>query len=122
MRIFNKKKPCPFPLTDEEFIRETLKAADIYAKEHPDDTFDINDCVDRVLSCVEPIWRNARLLAALTEYSPLDEKELRELEDRVRPELRARAYKKAMEQPQGPADQPRHNRSRDHLRAAATGM
>ena len=97
MRIFNKKKPCPFPLTDEEFIRETLKAADIYAKEHPDDTFDINDCVDRVLSCVEPMWRNARLLAALTEYSPLGEKELRELEDRVRPELRARAYKKAME-------------------------
>ena len=92
-----KKKPVPFPLTDEEFIRETLKAVEIYAKEHPDDTFDVNDCVDRVLMCMEPTWRNVRLLASFTDQSPLDDKELRALEKRVRPELRARAYTKAME-------------------------
>lgn len=91
-----KKKPCPVPLTDEEFIRETLKAVDVYAKEHPDDTFDINDCVDRVMMCMEPTWRNVRLLASFTALSPMDDKELRALEDRVRPELRARAYSKAM--------------------------
>ena len=91
-----KKKPVPFPLTDEEFIRETLKAADVYAKEHPDDTFDINDCVDRVMMCMEPTWRKVRLLASFTDLSPQNEKELRALEDRVRPELRVRAYNKAM--------------------------
>lgn len=96
MGIFNKK-PCPFPLTDEEFIRETLKAANVYAKQHPDDTFNVNDCVDWVLMNMEPTWRNVRLLAAYDGFSPLDEKELRALEDRVRPELRARAYNKAME-------------------------
>lgn len=96
MGIFNKR-PCPFPLTDEEFIRETLKAANVYAKQHPDDTFNVNDCVDWVLMNMEPTWRNVRLLAAYDGFSPLDEKELRALEDRVRPELRARAYNKAME-------------------------
>lgn len=97
MGIFKKNEPVPFPLTDEEFIRETLKAVDIYAKEHPDDTFDVNDCVDRVLMCMEPTWRNVRLLAAYDGFSPLDEKEMRALVKRVRPELRARAYTKAME-------------------------
>ena len=84
-------------MTDEEFIRETLKAVNVYAKEHPDDTFDINDCVDRVLMCVEPTWRKVRLLVSFTELSPLEDKELRALEARVQPELRARAYNKAME-------------------------
>lgn len=96
MGFFNKK-PCPFPLTDEEFIRETLKAATVYAKQHPDDTFNVNDCVDRVLMCMEPTWRKVRLLAAYDGFSPLDDKELKALEKRVRPELRARAYHKAME-------------------------
>ena len=96
MGIF-KKKPCSFPLSDEEFIRETLKVANVYAKQHPDDSFNVNDCVDRVLMNMEPTWRNARLLAAYDGFSPLDEKELRALEDRVRSELRARAYNKAIE-------------------------
>ena len=96
MGIFKKKEPVPFPLTDEEFIRETLKAVDIYAKQHPDDTFNINDCIDCVMMNMEPTWRNVRLLAAYDGFSPLDDKERRALEDRVRPELRARAYNKAM--------------------------
>ena len=53
MRLFSKRKP--FPLTDEEVIREALKTVTEYANRNPGDKFDINACTDAVLASVTDI-------------------------------------------------------------------
>ena len=95
------KRFGPFPLTDEQVIREALKATTPYARAHPDDMFVVNDCVDHVLSAVESVWRRARGYSSYRNLSRKDEKELTGLSTRVQSELRARACKKALEYKKG---------------------
>ena len=97
MTLFKKKTREPLALSDEEVIREALKAVTSYASKHTEEDFVLNDCVDWALAAVESVWRKAR---GYSPYRPIfgdDEKELSELKARIAQELRARACKKGME-------------------------
>ena len=91
------KKREPFPLTDEEVIREALKAVTSYASRHTEEAFVLDDAVEWALAAVESVWRKARHYYSYRPLGIADRQELEELSARIRQELRARACKKAME-------------------------
>ena len=95
MRLFNKRKP--FPLTDEEVIREALKTVTEYANRHPGDEFNINACTDAVMASVTEIWMKARGYTSARALKWEDQDECSQLVSRIRMDLRARAYIKATE-------------------------
>ena len=95
MFLFKKRKP--FPLTDEEVIREALKTVTDYANRHPGDEFDINACTDAVLASVTDIWMKARGYSSTRALKWEDQDEYSQLISRIRMDLRARAYIKATE-------------------------
>ena len=90
-----KDKREPFPLSDEEVIREALKTVTDYANRHPGDQFDINKCVDNALASVKDIWKNARKYSGYRTLSSEDIDEVTRLRQRIATDLRARAYIKA---------------------------
>ena len=90
-----KDKREPFPLSDEEVIREALKTVTDYANRHPGDQFDINKCVDNALASVKDIWKNARNYSGYKTLSSEDIDEITRLKCRIATDLRARAYIKA---------------------------
>ena len=85
----------PFPLSDEEVIREALKTVTDYANRHPGDKFDINKCVDHALASVKDVWKNARKYSGYKTLSKEDVDEITRLRCRIATDLRARAYIKA---------------------------
>ena len=85
----------PFPLSDEEVIREALKTVTDYANRHPGDQFDINKCVDNALASVKDVWKNARKYSGYKTLSREDVDEITRLRCRIATDLRARAYVKA---------------------------
>ena len=91
------KKREPFPLSDEEVIREALKAVTSYASRHTEEAFVLDDAVEWALAAVESVWRKARHYYSYRPLGIADRQELEELSSRIRQELRARACKKAME-------------------------
>ena len=91
------KKREPFPLSDEEVIREALKAVTSYASRHTEEAFVLDDAVEWALAAVESVWRKARHYFSYRPLGLADRQELEELSARIRQELRARACKKAME-------------------------
>ena len=95
MHLFSKRKP--FPLTDEEVIREALKTVMEYANRNPGDKFDINACTDAVLASVTDIWMKARGYTSTRALKWEDKDEYSQLVSRIRMDLRARAYIKATE-------------------------
>lgn len=90
-----KQKREPFPMTDEEVIREALKTVTDYANRHPEDQFNINSCIDHAVSSVEDIWKRARHCSSGQALRREDQDELTRLTRRITTDLRARAYTKA---------------------------
>ena len=95
MRLFSKRKP--FPLTDEEVIREALKTVTEYANRHPGEEFNINACTDAVMASVTEIWMKARGYTSARAIKWVDQDECSQLVSRISMDLRARAYIKATE-------------------------
>ena len=87
----------PFPMTDEEVIREALKMVTDYANRHPGDEFNINECIDYTLGSVKRIWRTARKYSPNSALTYEDISEISILANRIATELRARSYIKATE-------------------------
>ena len=80
-------------MTDEQIIREALKTVTDYSHRHPDDKFDINECIQQTIFSVERIWR-----ADHHTWRPFAGPERREMDElllRIKDELSARAYLKA---------------------------
>lgn len=80
-------------MTDELIIREALKTVTEFAHCHPDDQFDINECIQQTIFSVKKVWRVAHHI-----WRPFTAAERRELDDvllRIKDELSARAYLKA---------------------------
>ena len=96
MNMFRKERE-PFPLTDEQVIREALKTVTDYANHNPGDEFRINDCIDRTLASVKDIWKKARHYSYYQTLKQEDLKEITHLVQRIETDLRARAYIKATE-------------------------
>lgn len=94
--MFNRKRE-PFPLSDEEVIREALKTVTDYANRHPGDQFNINNCIDHALASVKDIWKKARNYSTYKALSREDVDEATRLICRITTDLRARAYIKATE-------------------------
>ena len=86
----------PFPLTDEQVIREALKRVSSYARAHPGDDFNTEDCVREALRSVETVYRTARegpfVKLPLRRW---EEAELKQILSRVEAPLEERARKKA---------------------------
>ena len=95
MRLFSKRKP--FPLTDEEVIREALKTVTEYANRHPGEEFNINACTDAVMASVTEIWMKARGYTSARAIKWVDQDECSQLVSRISMDLRARACIKATE-------------------------
>ena len=95
MPLFGKRKP--FPLTDEEVIREALKTVTEYANRHPGEEFNINACTDAVMASVTEIWMKARGYTSARAIKWVDQDECSQLVSRISMDLRARAYIKATE-------------------------
>ena len=94
MTIFKQKRP-PFPLSEEQVIREALKTVTDYANSHPEDRFDINQCMSETLASVKKIWLKARNISEFQTLCQEDLNEIASLTEKVRTELLARAYDKA---------------------------
>ena len=94
--MFGIKKRKPFPLTDEQVMAEALKNVRSYARRHPDDSFDVNACVELVLMSIESVWRDAKGYSYHGRLSAADGGELTMLSERIRNELRIRAYNEAV--------------------------
>jgi len=92
-----KHRREPFPMTDEEVIREALKMVTDYANRHPGDEFNINECIDYTLGSVKRIWRTARKYSPNSALTYEDISEISILANRIATELRARSYIKATE-------------------------
>ena len=84
-------------MTDEEVIREALRTVTDYAKRHPDNQFDINQCIEWVLASVKGVWKRARNYAPYMTLTQEDLDELTRLVCRITPDLRTRACLKAAE-------------------------
>ena len=95
MRLFSKRKP--FPLTDEEVIREALKTVTEYANRHPGEEFNINACTDAVMASVTEIWMKARGYTYVRTLRGNEQDECSQLVSRISMDLRARACIKATE-------------------------
>lgn len=96
MRFFKNERE-PFPMTDEEVIREALKYVTDYSNRHPGDEFNINECIDYTLGSVKRIWRTARKYLPNSTLTYEDISEISLLANRIATELRARTYIKATE-------------------------
>ena len=92
--MFRRKRE-PFPMSDEEVIREALKTVTDYANRHPGDQFNINDCIDNALASVKVIWKKARRYSSYQTLKWEDQDEITRLVSRIATDLRARAYIKA---------------------------
>ncbi len=82
-------------MTDEEVIREALKTVTDYANRHPEDQFNINNCIDYVIASVKDIWKKARHYSYHQTLTWDDQDEITRLVCRITTDLRARAYIKA---------------------------
>ena len=92
------KRLKPFPLTDEQVIVQALKAVPEYAKQHKGEVLDINECVKLAVNAVETVWkdvrfpgRSGRTFDRFRNRFPSEEKELKALTERVKPQLEERA-------------------------------
>ena len=92
-----KREREPFPMTDEEVIREALKTVTDYANRHPGDQFNINNCIDHALASVKDICKKARHYSSYQALKWEDQDEITRLIRRIATDLRARAYIKATE-------------------------
>lgn len=93
MNIFRK----PFPMTDEQIIREALKTVTSYEACHPGDSFNTNSCIEQTMSSVKTIWRSARFYAPHQALKREDLEEINEIYGRIGTNLRTRAEAKVME-------------------------
>ncbi len=91
------RKREPFPMTDEEVIREALKTVTEYSNRNPGDTFNVNVCVERTLASVHRVWREARKYSFHQALKWEDQVEFTDLVHRITDDLRARAFAKANE-------------------------
>jgi len=85
----------PFPLSDEEVIRQALTAVTAHIKCHQHEAVNVNDCVSAALHEVISVWKRAR---GHRNYYVLKEKDTREIADitsRIEKDLAERALKKA---------------------------
>lgn len=96
MNLFENNRP-PFPLTDEQVIREALKTVTDYANRYAGDTFSVEHCIDCTVASVKDVWRRARDYAPHQALKWDDQDEIAQLLLRIRTDLRARAYIKATE-------------------------
>ena len=55
-------------MTDEEIIKQSLKAVNEYAKGHKGSDFDIEDSVKCAVKAIEPVWRSVRFPEAVTGF------------------------------------------------------
>ena len=91
MNIFRK----PFPMTDEQIIREALKTVTEYADYHPGDSFQVYDCIEKTVNSVKTILRRARGYAPHQALKREDLEEINDIFNRIEAQLRERAEAKA---------------------------
>ena len=87
----------PFPLTDEQVIREALKTVTEYSNCHPGDTFNTTCCIDQTLAAVKTVWKNARHYSPHQTLKQDDLAEITKIYNRICDDLRTRAAAKIME-------------------------
>jgi hypothetical protein len=85
----------PFPLTDEQVIREAMKTVTAYARRHPGDTFDTDECVRETVRSVETVWKKERGYLFGKRISRRDAAEYAALLARVREPLEERTRERA---------------------------
>ena len=93
MNIFRK----PFPLTDEQIIREALKTVTEYADGHRGDSFNTTCCIDQTMASVKTVWKNARNYAPHQALKQDDLEEINEIYGRIGTDLRTRAEAKMLD-------------------------
>ena len=85
----------PFPMTDAEIIKQSLKAVNEYAKGHKGSNFDVEDSVKCAVKAIEPVWRSVRFPGRILK--PSQALELKEITSRVKPQLELQARALAYE-------------------------